>query len=56
MDIYEHRLPGITTAILGFGGSSLVTLTPNANSPLLILGVGIWIVGILIVLLYRKKK
>ena len=56
MEIYEHRLSGITTAILGFGGSSIVILTPYANSPLLVLGVGIWIVGILIVLLYRKKK
>ena len=55
-EVYEHRLVGIGTATLGFSGSFLVMLAPQDNSHLLTLGVGMWVIGIVVVLLNRKNQ
>ena len=55
-EVYEHKLVGIGTAALGFSGSFLVILAPQDNSHLLTLGIGIWIIGIVIVIFYRKNQ
>ena len=54
-DVFEHRLAGIATAILGFVGSILIILTPQENSHVLILGIGIWILGLSVVIFSKKK-
>ncbi len=54
--VYEHKLVGIGTAALGFSGSFLVILAPQDNSHLLTLGVGVWIIGIVIVIFNKKKN
>ena len=55
-EVYEHKLVGIGTAALGFSGSFLVILAPQDNSHLLTLGIGTWIIGIVIVIFYRKNQ
>ena len=54
-DVYEHKLAGIATAILGFAGSILVILAPQENSHVLVLGIGVWILGLSVVLFSKKK-
>ena len=54
--IYEHRLAGLVTAVVGFLGS-FVILSSSAQNPLLIfLGAGLWVAGIVIASLFRKKR
>jgi len=55
-EVFEHRLVGIGTAALGFSGSFLVILAPQDNSHLLVLGIGVWILAVIIVILFRKKN
>ena len=54
-EVYEHKLAGIATAILGFVGSVLVILAPQENSHVLVLGIGVWIIGLSVVIFTRKK-
>ncbi len=55
-DVYEHKLAGIATAILGFIGSILVILAPQENSHVLVLGIGVWIIGLSVVIFAGKKR
>ncbi len=55
-DVYEHKLAGIATAILGFSGSILVILAPQENSHVLVLGIGVWIIGLSVVIFTGKKR
>ena len=54
--VYEYRYTGIATAACGFSGSFLVILAPQDNSHLLTLGVGVWIIGLVIVIFSKKKS
>ncbi len=54
-EVYEHKLAGIPAAILGFVGSVLVILAPQENSHVLVLGIGVWIIGLSVVIFTRKK-
>ena len=54
-DVYEHKLAGIATAILGFAGSILVILAPQENSHVLVLGIVVWILGLSVVIFSKKK-
>ncbi len=55
-DVYENKLAGIATAILGFIGSILVILAPQENSHVLVLGIGVWIIGLSVVIFAGKKR
>lgn len=54
--IYEHRLEGIITAVVGFSGSFIIMSSSEQNSELIIVGVGLWITGIVIAMLLVRKK
>ncbi len=55
--IYENRLAGIITAVVGFAGSFLILSSSEQNTLLIFLGVGLWITGIVIArLLVRKNR
>ena len=54
--IYERKISGLVTAILGFSGSLLVIASPQDNSHLIILGIGFWIIAGKISNLPNKKK
>jgi len=54
-EVYENRIFGIAVAALGFSGSLLVVLAPQNNSNVIILGIAMWLVG-LIVVMYHKNK
>lgn len=54
--IYERKISGLVTAILGFSGSLLVIASPQDNSHLIILGIGFWIIAGIISNLPNKKK
>jgi predicted tellurium resistance membrane protein TerC len=54
-EIFENQLAGIGTAILGFVGSFLVILSPQDNTHVFVVGIGLWIFGTFIVIAYRKK-
>ena len=53
--VYDQRLAGIVTAILGFSGSFLV-LSSQEQSELVVLGFSLWIAGIVIIILGKKYK
>lgn len=54
-EIYEHKLAGIVTAILGFFGSFLVVLSQE-NSHAFVLGIGFWAFAGFIVIFFRNKS
>jgi len=51
--VYEQRLTGIITAVLGFSGSILILSVPQDNIHFVFLGVGMWVLGM--VLATRRK-
>ena len=54
IQVYEHRREGVATAILGLCGSLLVFLS-QGNFQVLLIGVGMWIIGIVFVVAHGKK-
>ena len=52
--VIEERLVGILTAIVGFLGSFLILSTQEAH--FIVIGVSLWIVGIVLASLFGKKK
>ncbi len=54
--VYEHKLVGIITAMLGFFGALFVILVQQNNIPLFGLGVGLWIIGLTIIILHQKRN
>ena len=55
-EVLDNRLAGIGTAILGFVGSFLIMFAPQDNSHVFVAGIGLWIFGTFIVIVYRKKS
>lgn len=55
-EIYEHRLAGIITAVVGFLGSFVILSDSALNYNVIILGVGLWVIGIVIAVLLVRKK
>jgi hypothetical protein len=53
--IYENRLAGIITAIVGFAGSFVILSSSEQDTQLIFLGIGLWIVGIVIARLFVRK-
>ena len=47
--IYEQKRPGIFTAFLGFTGSILIVLAPQSSIHFILVGIGFWIIGIIVV-------
>ncbi len=54
IQVYEHRREGVATAVLGLCGSLLVFLS-QGNFQVLLIGVGVWIIGIVLVVAHSKK-
>ena len=54
-EVLDNQLAGIGTAILGFVGSFLIMFAPQDNSHVFVAGIGLWIFGTFIVVVYRKK-
>ena len=54
--IYEHRLAGVVTAVVGFSGSFVILSSSEQNALLIFLGAGLWVAGIVIASLFRKKR
>jgi len=54
-EVLDNQLAGIGTAILGFVGSFLIMFSPQNNSHVFVVGLGLWIFGTFIVIVYRKK-
>ena len=54
-EVLDNQLAGIVTAILGFVGSFLIMFAPQDNSHVFVAGIGLWIFGTFIVIVYRKK-
>ena len=52
--VIEHRREGVATAILGLGGSLLVFLS-QGNFQVLLIGIGMWVIGIVLVIAHSKK-
>ncbi len=52
--VYENRREGVSTAVLGLCGSLLVFLS-QGNFQVLLIGVGVWIIGIVLVVAHDKK-
>jgi len=55
VQIYENKLAGIATAVLGFLGSISIFFAQDTNY-FIFLGVGAWVIGIAIVVSQRDKK
>jgi len=53
--VYESRLNGVVTAILGFFGSLFVVFVHQNGIPLFGLGIGLLIIGTTIIILHDKK-
>jgi len=56
VQIYENKLAGITTAVLGFLGSISIFFAQEDTNYFIFLGVGAWIIGIATVASQRDKK
>lgn len=52
--IYEQRLIGIITAVVGFSGSFLI-LSSQQQTFLVIVGAVLWIAGIILIILAKKS-
>ncbi len=55
-EVYELKITGIVTAILGFVGSILIILAPKENSHVSVLGIGVLIIGLSVIIFTRQKK
>jgi len=55
IQVYEHRREGVVTAILGLCGSLLVFLS-QGNFQVLLIGIGMWIIGIVFVVAHGRKS
>lgn len=53
-EVYEHRLAGIVTGVLGFSGSFMIILAQQ-SSHVFVLGVGMWMFAVFIVIFFRNK-
>lgn len=56
VQIYENKLAGIATAVLGFLGSISIFFAQEDTNYFIFLGVGAWIIGIATVASQRDKK
>jgi hypothetical protein len=54
--VYEQRLIGIVTALLGFFGSFVILYSTQQQTYLIFLGASFWIIGIIVVLLGKKRQ
>lgn len=54
IQVIEHRREGVATAVLGLCGSLLVFLS-QGNFHVLLIGIGMWIIGIVLVIAHGKK-
>jgi len=53
--VYEQRLVGIITAILGFSGSFLVLSSNQEQTFFVVIGFVLWIAGIVVIILGKKS-
>jgi len=53
--VYEQRLIGIVTAVLGFLGSFLVLSSSQEQTFFVVIGFVLWIAGIVVIILGRKR-
>ncbi len=53
--VYEQRLAGIVTAVLGFSGSFLVLSSSQEQTFFVVIGFVLWIAGIVVIILGRKR-
>jgi len=56
VQIYENKLAGIATAVLGFLGSISIFFAQEDTNYFIFLGVGAWVIGIAAVASQRDKK
>ena len=56
VQIYENKLAGFTTALLGFLGSVSIFFAQEDSNYFIFLGIGAWVIGIAIVASQRDKK
>ena len=56
VQIYENKLTGIATAVLGFLGSISIFSAQEDSNYFIFLGAGAWIIGIAVVASQRDKK
>jgi len=56
VQIYENKLAGIATAVLGFLGSISIFFAQEDSNYLIFLGAGAWIIGIAVVASQIDKK
>ena len=56
VQIYENKLAGIATAVLGFLGSISIFFAQEDTNYFIFLGAGAWIIGIVVVASQRDKK
>ena len=54
--VYEQRLIGIVTAVLGFSGSFLILSSTQPQTFLVFLGASFWVIGIIVSLLAKKHQ
>ena len=54
--VYENRLAGVVTAVVGFTGSFVIMSSSEQNPLLIFLGAGLWIAGIVIASLLGRKN
>jgi len=53
--VYEQRLIGIITAVLGFSGSFLILSSTQQQTYFIFLGTILWIIGIIFIFLGKKR-
>jgi len=53
--VYEQRLAGIVTAVLGFSGSFLVLSGSQEQTFFVVIGFVLWIAGIVVIILGKKS-
>ena len=54
--VYEKRLAGIVTAVLGFSGSFLVLSSSQEQTYIVVIGSLLWIAGIVVIILGKKGQ
>jgi len=53
--IYEQRLTGIITSVVGFSGSFLILSSSELQTFFIVLGAMLWIAGILLIIIAKKR-
>jgi len=53
--IYEERRAGIIIAVLAFTGSFIILSSSQQQTYFIFLGIGLWVIGIIITFLGRKR-